>query len=94
MPLSSHDAERIVSQSEQAPFGREDQTILDLAVRKTWQIDGGKVHFLNSEWMPYVCKTVVPAAATILGLDASQVEGHLYKLLLYGEGGHFDAHQE
>ena len=93
-PLSQLDAERIISRSEQAPFGKQDKTILDPSVRKTWQIDAAKISFGNPKWMTYMQEHVIPRAAEKLGLDSKEVDAHLYKLLLYGEGGHFVAHQE
>ena len=93
-PLSQSDAEKIIAQSQQAPFGKMDQTIVDLSVRRTWQIDATKVTFQNPRWKTYVGTQVIPRVAERLGLSADQIEAHLYKLLLYGEGGHFEAHQE
>ncbi|KAM5535851.1 hypothetical protein V8D89_010469 [Ganoderma adspersum] len=43
LPLSSRDAAAIKARAEQAPFGMADQTVVDKAVRDTWEIDGHKV---------------------------------------------------
>ena len=38
MPISDHDAQRIITMSRQAPFGKGSRTIVDTSVRKTWEL--------------------------------------------------------
>lgn len=47
LPLSVRDAAGIKSCSDQAPFGKAEQTIVDKSVRDTWEVDASKVasHF-------------------------------------------------
>jgi len=95
LPLSLHDAQSLVQASRQAPFGRGSQTLVDETVRKTWEIDGSKVSFLNEAWHSWL-GSVVQAAAKELGVagDLSNVRAELDKMLLYEEGALFKPHEE
>ena len=43
LPLLPVQAEQLVAAAERAPFGRGTETVLDVGVRRTWQIDAGRV---------------------------------------------------
>ena len=58
LPLSSHDAQSLSRASRKAPFGKGNQTLVDEIVRKTWEIDGSKVTFLNDAWQDWLDKIV------------------------------------
>ncbi|KAH9849223.1 hypothetical protein C2E23DRAFT_888412 [Lenzites betulinus] len=94
LPLSTRDAAAIKSCSEQAPFGKVDQTIVDTSVRDTWEIDAAKVvHFANDSWELFMQQTVRDVCE-VLGVNfaASKPRAELYKLLLYETGSHFLPH--
>ena len=41
LPLLPIQAEQLVAVAERAPFGRGEETLVDTAVRRTWQIGAG-----------------------------------------------------
>lgn len=96
LPLSSRDAEAIVTAAAQAPFGHGEKTVVDTNVRDTWELQPNQVQFLNPAWKEWIEKEILVKAADDLGiLDAAQtVKCELYKALLYKEGGHFLPHKE
>ena len=95
LPLSSHDAQTLIRVSRQAPFGKGNQTLVDEAVRKTWEIDGSKVSFSNKAWHGWL-DGVVKKAAEDLGVAGgpNSVRADLYKMLLYEKGAMFKPHKE
>ncbi|KAE9583081.1 hypothetical protein CGMCC3_g1139 [Colletotrichum fructicola] len=50
LPLAPRDAEVIKAACRQAPFGRGDETVVDTAVRKTWELDHTRFKLANPEW--------------------------------------------
>ena len=94
LPLKSKDAKHILSVSEQAPYGKGTKTLVDIAVRDTRQIDASLIQITNKDWDTYLQKSIFPSVGEKLGVSIENFEAHLYKLLLYAEGGHFAAHQE
>lgn len=44
LPLLPIQAEQLIAVAERAPYGRGEATLLDTSVRRTWQIDAGRVH--------------------------------------------------
>jgi hypothetical protein len=95
LPLSPHDAQALIRESCRAPFGKGSQTLVDEAVRKTWEIDGSKVSFSNHSWHGWL-ESVVRAATKELGVasDPKNVRAELYKMLLYENGAMFKTHKE
>ena len=59
LPLTN--ASTLVGVSHRAPFGKGEQTIVDEAVRSTWEINAGAVSFANPEWQNWVQNTVTLA---------------------------------
>ncbi|KLO10714.1 hypothetical protein SCHPADRAFT_999401 [Schizopora paradoxa] len=96
LPLSAPEAQRLISSSRQAPFGKGERTVVDKAVRDTWEIDASKIMLENPAWNTWMEKTVVPHVCEILGvsISASAPRAELYKLLLYETGSHFLPHQD
>jgi len=78
--------------SERAPFGKGGETLVDETVRKTFQIDGDKISFANPAWHAAL-KDLVAKCATSMNCGDG-VEAHLYKLLLYEQGGFFKPHRD
>ncbi len=100
-PLLPSQCADLIHVAQQAPFGRGEQTIVDVKVRNTWQIDGSAVQ-LDSAFLDTVHRQVVPQVCTSLGLNLSaaaaashnDVEARLYKLLVYEVGGFFRSHRD
>lgn len=92
LPLLPVQAEALVAFADQAPYGRGDQTILDSTVRRTWQIDAGRVRLTSRHW-PGILDGIVARVADGLGVSGP-VTAELYKLLVYDAGGFFLSHRD
>lgn len=92
LPLLPIQAEQLVAVAEQAPYGRGEETLIDTAVRRTWQIDAARVHIEGRHW-PRTLETIVKRAAEGLGV-AKPVVAELYKLLVYDAGSFFVSHRD
>ena len=89
LPLSEQAAKALRDKCSQAPFGRRDQTIVDLNVRRTWQLDPTQFRIGNPKWGASM-KQLLSRIQVDLGCDVAQeVSCELYKLLLYEPGGFF-----
>ncbi|GMF51648.1 unnamed protein product [Phytophthora fragariaefolia] len=76
-----------------SPFGRKLDTLMDESVRKSWQLAPEHVHVKNPLWQTGMEK-LSETAANRLGYKGVPLQCKLYKLLVYGEGGHFVKHQD
>ncbi|KDQ61180.1 hypothetical protein JAAARDRAFT_191287 [Jaapia argillacea MUCL 33604] len=95
LPLSEREAQVIKTRCIQAPFGQGERTVVDTAVRDTWEMDANQVSFDNPRWAAFL-DGVVRDVCAALGVDfaISQPRCELYKLLLYETGSHFLPHQD
>ncbi|KIJ69263.1 hypothetical protein HYDPIDRAFT_123543 [Hydnomerulius pinastri MD-312] len=95
LPLSHRDAQFIQNVSAQAPYGKGTETVVDTAVRDTWEIDPARIQFTNPTWKPYIDGTIVETVRKALGaISYTPPRCELYKLLLYKTGSHFLPHQD
>lgn len=92
LPLLAVQAQQLVTVAEQAPYGRGEETIVDTAVRRTWQIGADKITFSGRNWARTL-EGIVSRAAEGLGVVGS-VTAELYKLLVYDAGGFFLEHRD
>ncbi|EGV19056.1 2OG-Fe(II) oxygenase [Thiocapsa marina] len=92
LPLLAAQAEALVAQAEQAPYGRGTETLVDTGVRRTWQIDGARVHISGKAWARDL-ETMVARATAGLGVNGA-VTAELYKLLVYDTGSFFISHRD
>jgi hypothetical protein len=83
----------IAAAAERAPYGRGDQTLVDESVRKVWQIAPEKISLEGKGWASRFEELVVRVAEG-LGLPPKEVSAEFYKLLIYDEGGFFQAHRD
>ena len=93
LPLSENQAQAIIEHSYQAPYGRGEETILDMEVRRTWQMDSQNIHIQNPQWQ-LIMRDLVAQIAKQLGLGKRSVSHHLYKLLVYETGDFFTSHRD
>ncbi len=95
LPLSEDDTQALVQTSRQAPFGNGTETLVDVSVRKTWEIDAAKVQFLNKGWQRCL-DGIVGKVTRELGVagGSQNVRPEFYKMLLYEKGAMFKAHKE
>ena len=92
LPLLPPQAARLIAVAERAPYGRGADTLVDTAVRRTWQIGADRVRIQGRHWQRMLDE-VVERAAIGLGAGAG-VEAELYKLLVYDEGSFFVNHRD
>ena len=94
-PLPPSQCAALIAVAQRAPFGRGSETVVDVAVRNTWQLDCSAVH-VDSAFLETIRRLVVPRVCGELGvsLSAASVDARLYKLLVYETGGFFRAHRD
>jgi predicted 2-oxoglutarate/Fe(II)-dependent dioxygenase YbiX len=92
LPLLPVQAEQLIAAAEQAPHGRGADTLVDTAVRRTWQIAPDRVRIASKHW-PRTLDEIVTRAVEGLGVS-EPVAAELYKLLIYDEGSFFVSHRD
>ena len=92
LPLLPVQAAQLAAAAEPAPFGRGQDTLIDPAVRRCWQVGPDRVRISGRHWARTL-DGIVARAADSLGV-AGPVSAEFYKLLLYGEGGFFVGHRD
>jgi predicted 2-oxoglutarate/Fe(II)-dependent dioxygenase YbiX len=92
LPLLPVQAQQLIAVAEQAPYGRGEATLVDTAVRRTWQIDPERVHIAGRHWERTLADIVGQATAG-LGVTGPVV-ADLYKLLVYDPGSFFVNHRD
>jgi hypothetical protein len=93
LPLCSEQAEKLVAKCDKSPFGRKLDTMMDEKVRKSWQLAPDQVELKNQLWQTGMDKLSMTVAGR-LGYKGVPMQCKLYKLLVYGECGHFVKHQD
>ncbi|KAJ7089502.1 hypothetical protein C8R43DRAFT_833568, partial [Mycena crocata] len=97
LPLSASDAENLRSHAKQAPFGHGQNSVVDKAVRDTWEVAATAVTFKNPAWTKFLNEVIVKEVVQALGVSCSPAVAprcELHKLLLYETGSHFSPHQD
>ncbi|KAK0234085.1 hypothetical protein IW262DRAFT_1477480 [Armillaria fumosa] len=94
LPLSTRDARLIISNASRAPYGHNQETIVNTNVRDTWEINAARITLRNPGWQAFVEGTVLPSILQKLGMHVTAPRCELYELLLYQEGSHFARHQD
>jgi len=92
LPISSADARRLIKQSNQAPYGRGEATIVDTDVRRVWQLEPDQFRLENPKWQPFV-RDVATSVKSEFGIK-QKVTADLYKLLVYEKGSFFVPHRD
>ncbi len=92
LPLLAVQAEQLVAVATRAPYGRGQDTLIDTAVRKTWQIPAEQVALAGRSW-PGTLSAIVASATAGLGVT-EPVSAELYKLLVYDTGSFFVGHRD
>jgi predicted 2-oxoglutarate/Fe(II)-dependent dioxygenase YbiX len=92
LPLMPAQAKQLIKAATRAPFGRGADTVVDTKVRRTWQIEAGRVTVGGKHW-PKTLDDIVTRAAEGLGVKG-QVAAELYKLLVYDKGSFFVSHRD
>jgi len=94
-PLCTQQSAALVAVATQAPFGRGTETVVDVDVRKVWQIDTNLIT-IHDTWMKTALPKIVSVCCSKLGIDSKTmgVQALFYKMLLYEKGGHFKKHRD
>ena len=92
LPLLAVQAEQLIAVAEAAPYGRGEETIVDAAVRRCWQIGPDRVRLGGRHWARTLDR-IVAQVADDLGVG-EPVTAEFYKLLIYGEGSFFVGHRD
>lgn len=92
LPLLPVQAEQLVAAAERAPYGRGQDTLTDITVRRTWQIGPQHVRITGRHW-PKTLETILARVADGLGV-ATPIEAEFYKLLVYDQGSFFVPHRD
>ncbi|KAM0324713.1 hypothetical protein ACHAPQ_008270 [Fusarium lateritium] len=92
LPLGESCARKIISKARQAPYGKGSDTIVDTAVRNTWELDPAQFTIGWSGWPSYL-KKICNVVAQQMGISTT-VHADMYKMLLYEKGAMFKAHTD
>lgn len=92
LPLLPMQVDALIKASERAPYGRGQETLIDTDVRRTWQIDAGRITLGGKHWQQTL-DSIVNRAAQGLGVN-DKVEAELYKMLVYDTGSFFISHRD
>jgi hypothetical protein len=92
LPLTPVQAEQLIASAERAPYGRGEETVTDISVRRTWQIGADRVLIRGKYW-PGTLQAIVTRVAEGLGV-VGPIDAELYKLLIYDEGSFFVPHRD
>ena len=92
LPLMPAQAKQLIKAATRAPFGRGAETVVDMNVRRTWQIEANHVSIGGKHW-PKTLDVIVKRAAEGLGVKGP-VTAELYKLLVYDKGSFFVSHRD
>lgn len=93
LPLTEHQAKALIELSEQAPFGRGEETIVDTDVRQCWQISAEDFELGNPQWNEAL-QAAADQIGKELGLSGCKIGFEPYKLLVYEEGSFFTTHRD
>lgn len=92
LPLLPVQAAQLAAVAEPAPYGRGEDTVLDPAVRRSWQISPELVRLGGRGWAATL-EAILSRLAEGLGVEGP-VSASLHKLLLYEAGGFFVGHRD
>ncbi len=92
LPLLPVQAQQLMAVAERAPYGRGEETLVDTAVRRTWQINPDRIQITGRHWAQTM-EDIVAQAAAGLGVTGPVV-AELYKLLVYDTGSFFVSHRD
>ncbi|HVC59067.1 MAG TPA: 2OG-Fe(II) oxygenase [Acetobacteraceae bacterium] len=91
-PLLPRQAEQLAAVAARAPYGRGQDTLVDAAIRRTWQIGPDKVRIKGRHW-PRTLEAILSRVSQGLGVS-DPIDAEFYKLLLYDTGSFFVSHRD
>ncbi|CAH0390454.1 unnamed protein product [Bemisia tabaci] len=94
LPLTTHDAQKIISLASPSPFGRGEETVVDNSVRRCWELNPQQFSIKNPAWKNAM-EEILKAVGTGLSFRSrGKISADLNKLLLYEPGAFFKAHRD
>ncbi|KAJ0393993.1 hypothetical protein P43SY_009878 [Pythium insidiosum] len=95
LPFTAKAAKTVIEQCRLAPYGHGEKTLVNTAVRHTWELDAAQLTIGNADWHRLIDE-IKDECIQALGVTtpASDVHAKLYKMLVYQRGGKFDVHQD
>ena len=92
LPIGPTAARQLIQQAEPAPYGRGEETIIDLDVRRVWQIEPKDCTIHNPDWDTFL-SDIVETVKQEFSIN-KRVTWNLYKLLIYDKGSFFAPHRD
>ncbi|POR35594.1 Uncharacterized protein TPAR_04224 [Tolypocladium paradoxum] len=92
MPLGESQARQLMAKARQAPYGKGSDTIVDTAVRNTWELEPEQFAFRDPAW-PGHLRALRARVAQDLGINTT-IRAGIYKMLIYEKGAMFKAHTD
>ena len=92
LPLLPAQAEQLIALAERAPYGRGENTMVDVEVRRTWQIGPDQVQIQGKHWARTL-EVILARVADGLGVT-EPITAEFYKLLMYDPGSFFVSHRD
>ena len=75
-PLVPKQAEQLIAAAKRAPYGKGQDTVVDIKIRRTWQIDAELITLGGKHWSTLL-DTIVAQASDNLGVAAAGVRAEL-----------------
>lgn len=92
-PVPKEQVQKMIHKAQQAPYGRGHETVVDVSVRKVWQLSPNDVKISGSAWTECF-EWILSKVKEGLGCQDVLVTAELYKLLIYEEGCFFLTHRD
>ncbi len=92
-PVPKEQVQKMIQKAQQAPYGRGQETLVDVSVRKVWQLSPNDVKISGSAWTECF-EWILSRVKEGLGCQDVLVTAELYKLLIYEDGCFFLTHRD
>lgn len=92
-PIPKEQINKMIQKARLAPYGRGQETLLDVSVRKVWQISPQDVKISGSSWVECF-DWILSKVKKELGCSDALIHAEFYKLLIYEKGCFFLTHRD
>ena len=93
-PLIKTTVDSIKPLCKQSPYGMGEETLVDITVRNSFQLDPSQFEIKNDLFSTQLDKIIQKKIKSDLGLEGAKICGKIYKLLIYETGGKFEEHKD
>ena len=93
-PLIDTTFECVKKFCKQSPYGMGEETLVDISVRNSYQLEPNQFEIRNDEFVKQINTIIQTKVKSDLGLVGATIYGKIYKLLIYTKGGKFDEHRD